>query len=486
MKTLALPRPALVVLLAALALTAPLAGSTVRAADGTAPPASAPLRRAVLISCDTLRSASLPTYGNPGPLATTALDSLLDHGVLFMRCLSPMGWTLPAHVAMFTGLSPGVVRAGADRAVPEHVPMLAETLDQAGFVCAGFPADNHWLDARFGFDRGMAQYRFQPVFAPTRAWTRHWSFEDDLATRPFFLFFHFMDTHTVPVDHDYLLPYWTLRGIDRHYHGIRDPYPDPAVTADGHWDLAAYDPDLLRRAYHAAVHSLDLHRLRPLLKELRTRGLADGTMVIVTADHGEELGEHGGYLHASPYSEVREVPLLIVWPGVLPAGKVVFSPVSLLDLAPTILDYADLAAPGPMQGLSLRPLMEDPPGYFPDRDFLIDGHRRGLGLQPSALVGLEQDTWWSLVAMTDTTGVADGVTPARTGTVLGLYDLDRDPQETRDVQADHPEVVAALRARLDEALADETRLAAILHTGAAPPTVSLDEEERRRLRTLGY
>jgi arylsulfatase A-like enzyme len=468
-------------------LAAMLAATALLAAvSHAATPGHAPLRRVALISCDAVRSASLPTYGNTGPVATTGLDSLLSEGVLFMRCTTPMGWTLPAHASMFTGLSPGAVRVAADQAIPEHVPLLAEVLDGEGFVCAGFPAENHWLEPRFGFGRGMTQYRFQPIFAPARAWTRDWTFAADLATRPFFLFFHFMDAHTVPVDDDYLLPYWTMRGIDRHYHGIRDPYPEVALTADGHWDLAAYPTDLLRRAYHAAIYSLDLHRLRPLLHDLRARGLTDQTMLIVTADHGEEIAEHGGYLHASPYGEVRDVPLLIVWPGVLPAGKVVFTPVSLLDLTPTILDYAGVDAPGPMQGLSLRPLMQDPPGFFPERDFLVDGHRRGLGLQPSALVGLERDTWWSLVASTDTTGCTGSYAPARVDSVIALFDLDRDPRETRDVQAQHPDVVSALRVRLDEALADEARLAATLQTGAAPATISLTDDERRRLRALGY
>ncbi len=445
-----------------------------------------PLRRVILISCDALRQADLPAYGNHGPLATATLDSLVSEGVTFLRCTTPMGWTLPAHVAMFTGLSPGAARAGVERAVPEHVPLLAERLSDSGWTCAGFPTNNHWLEPRFGFDRGMAQYRFQEIFAPSSAWTRDWTFADAVTSTPLFLFFHFMDPHTVPVGFDYLLPYWTLRGIDRHYHGIRDPYPEIAVTDDGHWDLAAYDPAFLRRSYHAAIYSLDRGHLGPLLAELRARGLGEDTMLILTADHGEEIGEHGGYLHDAPYNEVRDVPLVIVWPGVLPRGKFVFTPVSLLDLAPTILDYAGLAVDEPMQGLSLRPLMSEPPDFFPERDFLIDGHRRGLALEPSALVAMQDDTWWSLIAMTDTTGCAGTFAPARCDSVLGLHDLDRDPRERRDVQDEHPGIVAALRRRLDEALADEARLAEVLHAGRSEAAVEMSDEERRKLRALGY
>lgn len=449
-----------------------------------------PLRRVVLISCDTLRSASLPSYGNAGPRATTGLDSLVNEGALFLRCTTPMGWTLPAHAAMFTGLAPGVVRVEAETVVPAHVPLLAERLSAAGFLCAGFPAQNHWLEAQFGFDRGMVQYRFQPVLAPIKEWTRGWTFADDLRAAPasasFFLFFHFMDTHTVAPDFDHRLPYWPIRPIDLLYHGVEEPLPDPVLTDAGGWDLPAYDPALLRNAYHASVHSLDDLHLRPLLRHLREQGLMENTLLIVTSDHGEEIAEHGGHEHDSPYGVVRDVPLLMVWPGVIPAGTIVFKPVSLLDLTPTVLDLAGLPAPEVVQGLSLRPLLDGSHGFFPDRDFLIDGHRRGLGLQPSALVGLEQDTWWSLIARTDTTGCAGGFSPARVDSVLGLYDLDRDPDEASDVQADHPGVVAVLRARLDEALADEARLAATLHAGKSVRRVEISDQQRQRLRALGY
>jgi arylsulfatase A-like enzyme len=470
----------------ALALGLVAAGpAPVAAADG--PP---PLRRVVLISCDTLRSASLPTYGNRGPVATTGLDSLASAGTLFLRCTTPMGWTLPAHVAMLAGVAPGVARAAADRPLSPRVPLLAERLARAGFTCAGFPAENQWLASHFGFGRGMLQYRFQETFAPSEHWTRQWSFaralERDPTTASFFLFFHFMDNHTVPAGPEVLLPYATMREVDLFYHGIEPPMPPQHLTPEGRWDLAAYDPRLLRRAYHATIHSLDQLHLRPLLHHLRETGLAENTLLVLTADHGEEIGEHGGYLHASPHAEVREVPLIVVWPGVLPAGKVVYEPVSLLDVAPTILDYAGLPAADHAQGLSLRPLLSEPEGLFPRRDFLIDGHRRGLALEPSALLGLEDDAWWSLVAMTDTTGCAGGFAPARCSQVLGLYDLDRDPGETTDLQTERPEIVTALRARLDAALAEEASLAAELHQGVEPRPLQIDDVARRKLRALGY
>ncbi len=444
------------------------------------------LRRVILISCDTLRAASLPRYGNP-VTETAGIDSLANLGTVFMRCVTPMGWTLPAHVAMLTSLGPGVSRVAVERGIPEGLPTLTELLAGEGFVCGAFPAVNQWLKPEYGFERGFRQYRFQEVLAPIKNWTRRWDFSEELTpAAPFFLFFHFMDNHTVKIDFDHLLPYWSPRPVDRWRHGVQDPPPDIMTTDDGRWDLAAYEPDLLRRAYHTTVFSLDFLHLRPLFRHLRESGLADDTMIILTADHGEEIAEHGGYLHDSPYNEVREVPLIIVWPGVVPAGETVFDSVSLLDIMPTVADYAGLSVAAPMQGLSLRPLLSRPRGEFPTRDFLIDGHQRGLSLQPSALVGLEGDTWWSLVAMTDTTGCAGTFAPARVAEVLGLYDLDVDPGATVNVREQNPEVVATLTARLNAKLAEEAGLAAEIQGAFEQDVVPMSEADRKKLRALGY
>lgn len=459
-------------------------------ACGVAPRAAhaedAPLRRVVLISCDTLRAASLSCYGNPGT-TTTGIDSLVAAGTLFLNCSTPMGWTLPAHMTMLTGLSPAVTRVGTETPLPTTVPTLPEMLEQAGFVCGAFVTENRWMDPDYGFDRGFRQYRAQRQLATVEHWTRQWNFRDDLtAGASFFLFFHFMDNHTVPVDWDFLLPYWAPEGIHRLRHDLPEPPPRVKLTEDERWDLPAYDPDLLHKAYDSTVYSLDETHLRPLLDHFRRNGLADDTMIILTADHGEEIAEHGGYLHDSPYNEVREVPLIIVWPGVVPAGRTVFDPVSLLDIMPTVADYARLQVDTPLQGLSLRPLLSEPRGEIPPRDFLIDGQRRGLALEPSALVALEDDRWWSLVAMTDTTGCAGTFAPARTAEVLGLYDLDVDPSETMNVMDDHPEVVKTLVRRLDARLAEEAALAAEVHDRYEAEILPMGEDEIRALRALGY
>ena len=446
---------------------------------------SRPLRRIVLISCDTLRADALSCYGNQGT-TTTGLDSLASQGTMFLNCSTPMGWTLPAHMAIFTSLAPGAVRVGVEQALPAEVPLLTEILADNGFVCGAMIAENGWMAPKYGFNRGFRQYSDYFSMDPIESWTNKWEFRDDLtAEAPFFLFFHFMDTHSVPVAFENLLPYMTIRDVDRFYHGLKDPLPEKKIR-DGKWDLAAYEPELLRKAYDSATFSLDFLHIRPLLSYLRDNGLAEDTMIIMTGDHGEELGEHGGREHDSPFNEVRHVPLLVVWPGVVPTSRVVYDQVNLMDIMPTVLDYAGLPAPELTQGMSLRPLLNEERGFFPARDLLVDGNRLGLGLESSAIIAWHDDALWSLVANTDTTGCAGSFHPAGVTEVLGLYNLDLDPEETDNLQQKFPEIVSSLTERMTEMLADEARLAEVLHSGVSAPIVPLNEEDRRKLKALGY
>ncbi len=458
-------------------------------ADPTSPP---PLRRVVLISCDTLAAKHLPLYGYD-TVTTTTLDSLAAWGVLFERCLAPQGWTLSSHLSLLTGLAPGVHRAGKQTALAGTIPLLSEMLVDAGCTAAAFLGVNQWLAADYGFDRGFDIYRFQDLSEETHNWGFSWLHrslmaQDAPANRwPFFLFLHFMEPHSRPVEHDYLMPYWAPLGIYHHYLGVPDVPPPIQLLPDGQqWDLAAYNPADLRKAYDACVRYWDQERLRPVLAFLRQNGLLSDTLLIITSDHGEEIAEHGGFLHDSPFVEVREVPLVMVWLGRLPAGLRVKTPVSLLDITPTVLDLANLPQPPVCQGISLRPVLEGTAAEPPARDFLIDGQRRGFELHPTALIARVAGTWWSLVATTDTTQTTGNFLPARVDSLLGLFDLAKDPHETRNLLTSHPDIGQELTERLTAALASEAELAKSVHAEGAVEEVDISEETKRQLRALGY
>jgi arylsulfatase A-like enzyme len=460
--------------------------------------AEPPPRRIVLIVCDTLSARHLAGAG--GAAASATLDSLAATGVRFRRCLAPQVWTLTSHMSMLTGLEPGAHGVGAGQALPATIPLLAELLRGAGFACGGFPTANPWLDAAFGFARGFRTYGTleldQPLGARATAWaTEAATAPDGDAPAGLFLFLHCMDVHSRGITEPY--PYWPVS--DRHQELIRADgveiarrltppdrsLPRRAIHPMPEWALDAYDPAELARAYDVCIRAWDETRLRGTLHALQEAGHLEDALVIVTSDHGEAFGEHGRMLHETPHAEVREVPLVIAWSGRLPAGRVVDEPVSVTDLAPTVLDLCGLPLPEPCQGRSLRSLLagEDGP---PPRDFLIDGHHPGYRLAETALVGQVDGAWWSLVAWTDTTGCGAGGRAPRLAAVAGLFDLAADPTERRDLAAARPDLVAELSRRLQERLDGNAGLARRILAVARPEAVALPEEQRRRLRSLGY
>src|SRR6185369_13700653 len=104
---------------------------------------------------------------------------------------------------------------------------------------------------------------------------------------------------------------------------------------------------------------MDERTLGPLLDRLETLGLADDTLVVFTSDHGEAFGEHGAYLHDDLYAGTLRVPLVMRFPGRVPAGRRVPDRVRLLDVMPTVLELLDVQAPSGLQGRSLAPLLRD-------------------------------------------------------------------------------------------------------------------------------
>lgn len=466
---------------------------------GPAPAAEpgAPVRRILLISVDTLSAAHLSGYGYGEP-TSSVLDSLASHGMVFRHCLVPQVWTLSSHMSLFTGLAPGVHRVGMDRPLADSVPTLAERLAAAGMTSVGFYTSNYWLGRNFGFARSFSSYRAVGQGQPAGTHTVKWleaKFPAHTATASWFAFVHYMDVHTQPTTA--LFPYepterswWRfppdkLAGWSRHVHPLPpdDPFYGRGVKR---WDFAAYGREFLRDSYDDCIRYWDGVRLRRILGRLRAGGFLDDTLIIITADHGEEFLEHGNYVHKSPHVEVREVPLVVVWPGRVPAGCVVDARVSLMDLAPTILDLAGLEPLPAAQGISLRPVLENPAAALPDRDFLIDGDHRGYRQESSALVARLDGTWWMLKARCDTTGTRGTFQPARVHEIEGLYDLDRDPGETRDLRSDRPEVVAALRQRLTAQLEREAALARQLLAEDDQKSFELSDEQKRKLKALGY
>jgi arylsulfatase A-like enzyme len=429
----------------------------------------------VMIAIDTLRSDHLHCFGNDW-IRTPNLDALARDGVRFSRCYATAPWTLPSFASIFTGLTPshhGAVGGGSE-VLDDRFTTLAEHLDGAGYRTYGY-ATVKWLTPPFGLAQG---FNFElPVKAPAGLEGGPLVTAQGRATfdlprdKPLFTFLHYFDAHA---------PYAPPPPFARMYYQGDERAPGAPVLdflrssanaapnrTSGIYDWLAGVTDLQfpAREYAAGVSYADDHVGR-IVAELKRRRRYDDTLIIVVADHGEHLGEHDlWFTHALPYQETLHVPLLVKLPRGHAAGRLVDTPVSTLDLLPTVLDWIGLPAAPQGDGRSLRDLVE--------------GHDRGgpsllvaeQGSEPEDLSKALIDWPWKLIYFRS---------PA--GDRYELYDLGRDPGEQNDLGAQRPHELARLSARLWTLFEEQHPLGFDAASGPA----DLDAAAQRQLRSLGY
>lgn len=380
----------------------------------------------VLITLDTLRADALGCYG--GAVATPSIDRLAREGMVFEQATATVPLTLPSHGSIMTGLLPvrhGVRDNGGFFLEPSFTT-LAERFQSAGYATGAFVGA--WvLERRFGLAQGFDSYsdgsvdkefqrRGDAVVADALAWLGQVP-----ADRRFLAWVHLFDPHT--------------------------PYDAP-------------DPFRSRYAsqpYHAEVAYVD-SLVGRLLEELDRRGRRKNTIVVLAADHGEGLGDHGEPEHGLfVYDATMAVPLIIRTPwGPTARSR---TQVSLVDVLPTVLDLVGLAPQAGIDGASLLPVLQDPKRelgrvayvetYFPTYHFGWH-HLRGL-----------RDGRYKLIQASQ----------------AEMYDLDVDPGETVDISAANGARAERMRAALESLAPSSER--------AAEPA-NLDAATRERLAALGY
>lgn len=392
-----------------------------------ATPVTYPDAPVVLVSIDTLRSDHLPAYGYAG-VRTPHLDRFRKDAVLFANAWSPSPMTLPSHVSMLTGLLPpehgvrnnvGYVFDG--KAHPSLPTVFAELGHATGAAVSSYVLRHETgLGALFGFYEDSLDARHGLEFAEMQrpggvTLRRAAKWLGERGAGPFFFFFHLYEPH---------VPYEPPEP----YRGFAHPYDGEIAAAD------------------AVVGEL--------LDYLRARGLYDRSIVIVTSDHGEGLGDHGEDQHSILlYVEAVRVPLLLKLPGSRLGGRNVDAPTHLIDIFPTVLDLVGLE-PLSGRGVSLRRLAE--------------GGALVRTLYAETLYPRIQLGWSELKSVTD--GRWHYIHSPRPE----LYDLVSDPRETRDLIAQEP-----ARAKLLEA-----ELARVPQGEDAVATV--DPATAERLAALGY
>lgn len=418
----------------------------------------------VLITIDTLRADHLSCYGyrrNTSPF----LDSLAAKGTLFERAYATSSWTVPSMASIFTGLHPrrhGVIRGAAKKGrvlrqqpLPADVATLPEALKKAGYRTFGISSNGH-MSEDTGFARGFDHFDlcwFDKSPAPNELALKH---KDALAGEsPFFLWVHYFDPHA---------PY-----------SPREPWIEAYAESNrkecARWAgvqmrkmrrriAAVRKSDAARRAlvdmFDSEINYCDQH-IERLFGELR---FPENTIVVVTADHGEEFLEHNALGHGqSLFEEVVRVPLIVVLPAGRQSVATVPAPVSNRNILITLLDAAGLDTAG-FPGHSLLPLIRNPATAPPEPVFLELDRRRiikGIRSGDAKLICHDEDK-------------------------CSLFDLERNPREDLTLAKDSRD--PAVEDRLHGLLRDWMAENPAQQAPAVRMKVSPEQEEK--LRSLGY
>ncbi len=444
----------------------------------------------VVMVIDTLSADHLSCYGYSRP-TSPHIDRLASSGTLFEQASSVASHTRPATASLLTGLYPAVHSAvGHQGSISPDVRTLAEHLSEAGYLTVGFHRNGNISD-KFGFGRGFERYegvekgfwrelrRETPKGEPLRIGQA----DDSLLTRqaldflrnappaPFFLYLHLADPHdpyTPPRDSP-LFPAQPLTPTAELFYQqpVRSATRERPVLDQLKLGLLPLDEATRRQTvdlYDAEIAAADL-QIGRILAGLAERGLSENTIVLLTADHGEEFWDHGDLGHGqSHYQELLHVPFIASGPGIAPQR--VSRPVSLIDLMPTVLELAGLVAES-LPGRSLLPALsgkrqlESVPVYS-ESLMRLDFHG-----DPLLFRSLRAD---NLKLVLD----------FRRERKL-FFDLAADPAEQNNLGSEAPG-----RRRMLEALiqAHQANLSAGRRITAA--TTDIPEDLEARLRALGY
>lgn len=418
----------------------------------------------LLVTLDTTRADRLGCYGASSP-RTPNLDGLAREGVRFDLAISQAAVTPTSHASIFTGLYPyqhglRVFYAKSAYRLPESVPTLASLLRDAGWHTAAF-LSSFTVSEHFGFDRGFEVFdnglRAPGEMYPTKDGVWMWDImsnqrrSDTTADRaidwlhrrppgPFLMWIHFWDPH----DEAVLPPADFLTQLV------------PPGT-----------PPKPKGFYDAEVAYVD-RQFGRVVQALKDSGEHANTVIVVVADHGEGLGDHGWLFHRILYQEQIRVPLIIRVPGG-PSERVVEDLVRSVDILPTVLEVAGLRPPAPIEGVSLLGLMQgrpEPPRLaYADALNVYDLNSNLLAKRPNDdLLHCAMDRSWKLIYRPSRPDLSE------------LYNIDRDPAETRNLY--------------ESEVMERERLVAVLQRSGGfvdrPFGEGSDPEALERLRSLGY
>ena len=449
------------------------------------------LPNVLIIIVDALRSDVLSCYGST-EVETPVIDALAARGVLFERAFVQAPFTWSSFGSILTGkyprrhglvkMAPGVRMApnvtfpfylqGARRSDGVRLEegdyvgaaFMTGTLSHGSGLLRGFDyycealvghdlVDLHsrWSSFRSGLLPWLFWSKLQQRLDPQRVASTAVDWFHENRERRFVSMVHYYSTHTPYAPHE---P-WRSQYVDPDYQGpfeTFEAYHREAIE-DGKYTPTDADRERIRDLYHAGAAEADA-MIGRVLDALEAEGTLDNTLVVVTSDHGEELGEHGVWEHNFMYQTNLSIPLVMAWPGHLPAGERVSALVETVDIVPTLCALMGLEPPAEsaltardkeserewIDGFDLRPLIEGRTSKVRDYSFAENGRYRSIQSLDEKLIVrrhlLDEDAPWE--QSLNGAGSDPSVEAPR------YFDLRADPGETSEALGEHRQAAGAL------------------------------------------
>lgn len=422
----------------------------------------------ILVSLDTLRADHIGCYGYKKN-TTPNLDRFALEGIQFMKTISQCCWTLASHMSILTSLYTDVHKVvDEDSILDQRCLTLAEVMQQAGYIAAGFVRSCVWMDARFGFDQGFDTYSVTNENA-AQLNQRIFSWLKEYKNENFFLFVHYYDIHS-----DWQkLPYDSPPPYNRMF--LPDYKGDftgcgGELCASEHLGelnkkgiiLSPGDRDYIRGMYDGGIRYTDTY-VGGLLTEIDRLGLKESTLVVITSDHGEEFQEHKKFLHDQIYNECVLVPLLMRFPRRIPANRRDYHWIESIDILPTILDLLKIGIHSSFQGKTLTSLINGNKNWKKSQVYTTgrNGERAVI-----------MDNWKFIYTL-----------PTKK---KELYDLKNDPGEKVNVVESYRDKVGVMMPLLQKWMKKNEMWRYRFKIGKTQRRGQLSEKEIEKLESLGY
>ncbi len=397
------------------------------------------IRHILLISIDTCRADYLSCYGYHRK-STPNIDQIAKEGILFTNTITPVPITLPAHSSMLTGTIPPYhgVRNNNFYQLSQSNVTLAEILKKRGFTTAAV-VSSFTIDSQFGLDQGFDYYNDdfdenlksvgigERRAEETTRYALKWLEEN--CRKTFFLFLHYFDPH------------------------VKYDPPEPFRPKDSENESSSL--------YAGEISYVD-HCIGQVVKKLKDLGVYDSTLIIVTSDHGEMLGDHGEETHGYfIYQSSIKVPLIFKLPEET-KSKRVKELVGLTDIVPTVCGLLGIKPPPQVQGIDLGQYFGEENTSTNQRHIYCESLFPTI-FNANSLLGVVTDRWKYIQT-----------------TRPELYDLTKDPRESNNLVAIQPHQVRILQDKLKEILEKQVR------RDNFDSKLDLDSASIKRLQSLGY